>query len=70
MMIVTVWIFFIMAIATMISYAGALSTLMEHNKKATMFAQKEMMLRTVIKFWVAFVVFAVTAGIIFGGLWR
>lgn len=66
-MMVTAWLFFIAAILVMFRYLVSWADISDFNKKASLFMQKRIKPVETVKFWIAFFVFAMLAGIIFGG---
>jgi hypothetical protein len=69
-MLVTMWILFIGALVAMLLYLAEIGEIAKHNQQATIFGKRVLDTGAKVGFWIAFITFAITAGIIFGGMWR
>lgn len=64
-MMLSVWVLFIVSILLMVRYVFAAYEVYKHNETASYFTQEHLTTFATIQVWIAFVVFVITAGIIF-----
>lgn len=69
-MILVTWTFFIVASLLLLLTIIAWTVVLVNNFNASFWDQEKLTTYALIRGWIAFVVFVVTAGILFGGLFR